>query len=173
MPLVSFCVFSYTSFSVSFILLTIDLSLSLSAPCVQKTLALRAAVRGSWPFIGRRIARFMQKLVVSVYLLCCVVLCCFVLCPVQERHLESLCGQLHSLHCGYTSLEHNRKIHHYVEELDLRHHPHVQRGLLELNLHGTGTSTNEGTSPPQRAAASAPPSHHHRSPHAASPTPLC
>ena len=37
--------------------------------------------------------------------------------PVQERHLESLCGQLHSLHCGYTSLEHNRKVHHSLDEL--------------------------------------------------------
>ena len=36
---------------------------------------------------------------------------------VQERHLESLSGQLHSLHCGYTSLEHNRKVHHSVDEL--------------------------------------------------------
>ena len=39
----------------------------------------------------------------------------------QERSLVCLCGLLHSLHCGYMSLPHNRKVHHSVSELDLGH----------------------------------------------------
>ena len=30
----------------------------------------------------------------------------------------------------------HQRLKHSVDELDLRHHPHVQRGLLELDLHG-------------------------------------
>ena len=50
--------------------------------------------------------------------------------PVQERHLESLCGQLHSLHCGYTSQEHDWKVHHSVDELELGHV--IVQELLDL-----------------------------------------
>ena len=50
--------------------------------------------------------------------------------PVQDKHLWDLAGLLHSLHFGYTSLEHNGKVHHSVDELELGHlHVHAHNGL--------------------------------------------
>ena len=70
--------------------------------------------------------------------------------PVQEQHLESLCGQLHSLHCGYTSLEHNRKVHHSVDELNLGH-------LQVKALHGHRDVHNRRRAPGSRRPPRRPP----------------
>ena len=51
-----------------------------------------------------------------------------------EQQLWDLNVFLHSLSCEYTSLLHNRKLEHSVDELDLGHHPNVQLGLQELDL---------------------------------------
>ena len=57
-------------------------------------------------------------------------------------------GLLHSLHCGYMSLQHNRNVPHSGDELDLRHRSN-SLDCRNLSLMFTGTSTTRGQHPPQ------------------------
>ena len=50
----------------------------------------------------------------------------------------------------------NRRLKHSVDELDLRHHPHVQRGLLELNLHGYRDVQNRRNRPTTKRCSLSP-----------------
>ena len=56
---------------------------------------------------------------------------------------------LHSSHCGYTSLEHNGKVHHSVDELELGHlHVLIRHGLLELVADDNRDIHNQEIHPP-------------------------
>ena len=73
--------------------------------------------------------------------------------PVQERNLKNLDGRLHSLHCGYPSLQHNRNI----QPLSIWA-PSSQSTAGNCRCMVTGTSTEELL---QEVAArlAAPPTH--------------
>ena len=53
--------------------------------------------------------------------------------PPQELRC-GISNLLHSLHCAYQTLWHNRKDQHSVDELKLRHLEEIDEGLLELVL---------------------------------------
>ena len=62
---------------------------------------------------------------------------------------------LHSLHCGNTSLEHNWKVHHSVDELELGHV--IEEELLELVAAWSQGRTNRRAAPERRPLRPAPP----------------
>ena len=73
----------------------------------------------------------------------------------QERHLENFDGLLHKLHCGYTKLPHNRKVHHSFDELELGHV--IVKELLELVAAWSQRRPNRRAAPGIAARPAPPP----------------